>query len=130
MHQQKLLSRILWLAVAGVALRAIVPVGYMPAPLAEGLPFVLCPGSAPYLTPPGSGGHHGGDAGHASADDTGAASPTWESCPFGVFFGQAAPATEQAAPTPAPSDSPTFAEPDAVVRPALARSWRARAPPA
>ena len=131
MHQQKLLSRILWLALAGVALRALVPVGYMPAPLADGLPFVLCPGSAPYLTLPGSGGHHGGDAGHVPAhDDAAAAAPAWESCPFGVFFGQVAPASEYAALTPAPSESPTFAEPDAIVRPALTRSWRARAPPA
>ncbi len=130
MHQQKLLSRILWLAVAGVALRAIVPVGYMPAPLADGLPFVLCPGSAPYLSLPGSG-HHGGDAGHAATgDDTNAVSPAWEFCPFGVFFSQAAPATEHAALAAAPSQSPLFAEPDAIVRPALARSWRARAPPA
>lgn len=128
MHQQKLLSRILWLAVAGVALRAIVPAGYMPAPLSEGLPFVLCPGSAPYLSLPGNK-HHGGDAGHASTGDD-AASPAWEFCPFGVFFSQAAPATEHAALAPPPSQSPLFAEPGAIVRPALARSWRARAPPA
>ncbi len=110
-------------------MRAIVPAGYMPAPIAEGLPFVLCPGGAPHLAL--SGSHHGGDAGHGPAhDDADAASPAWEFCPFGVFFSHAVPAADHAPLSPSPEQSPAFAEPDAILRPALARPWRARAPPA
>lgn len=56
-------------------LRALIPLGYMPAAISDGLPFVLCPDNLPVSFASGfaSGGHDHGD--HESA--------TIDQCDFG-----------------------------------------------
>ena len=50
MREPRRAGRIWWTAAALFALRALVPIGYMPAALSEGGPIVLCHGlSAPTL---------------------------------------------------------------------------------
>lgn len=125
-------NRLLQLALIGLALRAIAPVGYMPASLAEGLPFVLCPGSAGaglLLQTPGVAHHdHGQGVRDGTAEDARPA-VTWKFCAFGVLFAFVGPVAEHVAlPALPAADPPPFA-PDRITASLLARSWSARAPP-
>ena len=47
MNRQAHRCQLLLLLLAPLLLRASIPDGYMPAPLAAGLPFVLCPSGVP-----------------------------------------------------------------------------------
>ena len=113
-----------------MAMRAVVPAGYMPAPLAEGGPFVLCPGGlsgANYFLAPGDGEHAHHGHGQGADGDDGAVG--WEFCPTGFVSGLTALAAE-----------PSFAVPFlrqyipapghvAAAYPAAVRSYHARGPP-
>lgn len=122
-------SPALWLVLAGIALRAVVPAGYMPAPIAEGLPFVLCPGAVPGLASLAGHGPH--DRGHVHGNEEAPPgdSGTWDVCPFGAVFGASILPPELgpliawlAAVSPA-------AAANAFVPSPITRAWRARAPP-
>lgn len=70
---------LVWATFFGLALRSLIPVGYMPSSLETGLPFVLCPsaGAGELLASLGGShnSHHGDvDSEHASA----------EYCPLGM----------------------------------------------
>jgi hypothetical protein len=85
--------------VLGMAVRALTPAGYMPGSLADGTPFVLCPGGTPgarWFLGQGTGhaAHHHGHA--AGGDESSDAS--WEYCPFGAAFAVAVASSEAALP--------------------------------
>ena len=95
-----------WLAWASFALRVLVPVGYMPAAIADGGPFVLCPGGyqaelIDYLgaaAADGAGaGHH---AGHAAQDHGSHAEGS--DCSIGATFAAVGPAATAPLVAPAP----------------------------
>ena len=66
-----------WLLVTALALRALVPAGFMLAPGASGAEFVFCAAGAAH--------HHGGADGHSHSHGAGA-DPT---CPFAQSAGPA-----------------------------------------
>ena len=73
--------RLARLAVLCFAIRAFAPVGYMPGAIADGTPFVLCPGQHPVLTRlisdlSGPGAHH-----HEHSSDA-ASTTAMNMCPF------------------------------------------------
>jgi hypothetical protein len=83
-------SPVLWLALAALSLRALIPDGYMLAPRAElaaGVPVALCPAQNPELAPllqRGHAHHH-----HHPAADGGGAAHGGDSCPFALAAGPA-----------------------------------------
>lgn len=76
-------SVVRWLAISALVLRALIPLGYMPASLASGTPFVLCPGSNTALTrflkhaPSAHEHEHDQAAGSAAVT-------SWEQCSFAL----------------------------------------------
>jgi hypothetical protein len=82
--------------LAGLAFRAITPAGYMPGTLADGTPFVLCPGSTPgaqyFLDRSGDAHQHRHH--HDPADGKPDVDRSWEFCPIGAAFAAIAPAYE------------------------------------
>lgn len=95
----------LWLVLPLLALRAFVPDGYMPAPLAEGV-FVPCPGAGPGSALFADHAAHHGAAGHG--EDVSAFARDF------CFFGAGGAALVSAA-TASPAILPA---PDAPVAPA------------
>ncbi len=84
---------VVWMAYASLVCRLLVPVGYMPAPLSEGGPFVLCHGGyqgelVAYLSSSGHAEH----AGHAEDN---AVHDVWSYCPTGAASGSVALASFQ-----------------------------------
>ena len=135
-------ARIWRIAFALFLLRAVVPVGYMPAPLSEGGPFVLCHGaSAPTLRliEAHAGMHH---AMHDGAKHDGAthADPSgspgdghderWDHCPLGVGGSDLALAP-QGLSLPAPDALIDLARVEPTLAASRARTdlYLARAPP-
>jgi hypothetical protein len=119
-----------WLVFIGLALRAITPAGYMPAPLADGLPFVLCPGGVYGAAHVIASDHEpGGHVHHDSMRGDGGSSGGWESCPFGNAFGAAAPTadTDPVAVFFRPVSLP--AQADSFIATSITHPNRARAPP-
>lgn len=135
-------NRVIRLAVAFFCVRAVVPIGYMPAPLAEGGPFALCPdASAATLAmlepahaiaqpPAGHAGHgdHTDQADH-TGHPAGGHNEGWEHCPLGIGAADAAVGFAFSLLTL----EPAALQMDAVVpaMPALEpiRTFHARAPP-
>jgi hypothetical protein len=88
---------IAWVTYLCFALRIIAPVGYMPAPLSEGAPFVLCHSGyqgdlVRYLASRNS--HHDAASSHLTASEH-AETPrkhdgALEHCPMGAAFGSVA----------------------------------------
>ena len=84
---------ILLLLLATLALRVMIPVGYMPAVIGSGLLFELCPEGMPATVMQALGGHHHH---HEPNSDGDQASFDTEQCPVGhllsssmaVEFGQ------------------------------------------
>lgn len=119
-------ANLICLAFLGLAVRVVMPAGYMPAPLAEGGPFVLCPDgffSSTFTdaTDAAPDDHHG----HAAND----AADIWKFCPFGFVFGSSAPATELAfAVDHLRPALPAFGD-NVSIRSAVVLSYDARAPP-
>ncbi|MDJ0750908.1 MAG: hypothetical protein QNJ11_15585 [Woeseiaceae bacterium] len=74
---------LLFVALAMLGVRALTPLGYMPAPAGSGLLYELCPEGMPaeVLHVLGGGGHHH----HHGDDDAGPA----ESCPIGHMLAPA-----------------------------------------
>lgn len=88
----------MWWTFIGFACRALVPVGYMPAALGEGGPFVLCHGGGAgaflqSLTDHASDGstdhavHMPQHAHHGEPADGSDEFEAWELCPIGVAAG-------------------------------------------
>jgi len=98
-------SVILVAALAMLALRALTPLGYMPASPGSGLVFELCPEGLPAalvqaLADPGHHHHHG--AGDAESPVTSA-----EQCPIGHMLSTSA-AGDGAVAAPVAPDAPEF----------------------
>ena len=114
-------------------MQALVPAGYMPAPIANGLPFVLCTGGfsgASFLVAEGGHTHHADhQQAHEHAGDDGERPLEWEFCPCGAVFGSAALIAEYHPPSPLLHKNPSATEIDGIVRSVATRPWRARAPP-
>lgn len=113
--------------VAGLALRAITPAGYMPASLADGIPFVLChnstPGARVFLElARGEHAHHQGSTPESSTS-------AWDSCPFGVAFSAAAPAYDVVAALAFDATFETAVVTAVIPRSAPSRNFQARGPP-
>lgn len=98
---RKLLKRvpriIAWVTYLCFALRIIAPVGYMPAPLSEGVPFVLCHSGyqrdlVRYLASHNS--HHNFASSHLTSSDhsetPGDHDGALQHCPMGSAFGSVA----------------------------------------
>lgn len=109
-----------------LAVRVIMPAGYMPAAIGEGGPFVLCPGGLTGATAilsslSHAGGHHGdlhGDGLHF-----------WEFCPFDAAFGTAIVDNDIEVVLPAFRQFFASARPQLAPRPAAPHPFHARAPP-
>lgn len=118
------------LILLGLACRALIPVGYMPAPLAAGGPVMLCPGvyATALLNLPGArGAHHH----HHATEDSGEDGHTaWDACAFAAASAAFLPVAEYiAAPLTFEQLTPPAAtEAIAPFLPPL--SYSARAPPA
>jgi hypothetical protein len=145
------INRVVRLAVACLCVRAVVPIGYMPAPLAEDGPFALCPdASAATLAmlepahamaqPPAN---HAGQAGHTA--DAGNADPAdradhtghpagghnegWEHCPLGIGAADAAVGFAFSLTTLEPAALQMYSVVPAMPALEPIRSFQARAPP-
>jgi hypothetical protein len=90
-----------WALLALVSLRAVVPVGYMPAPIGEGGPFALCHelSAATIALLDAHGSMHGAaaviqGAGHGDpiqpVEPTAGHEADWENCPLGIGAADAA----------------------------------------
>jgi hypothetical protein len=133
------------LATALFAFRALIPVGFMPAPFSDGGPVVLCHGGvtgaffrALHEAQASTDAHmHTADHSAATADghrhrdaDPDASHEAWEYCPVGAAFSATAVPQEFALSLLESGHSFEHPEPDAIIRIALFSSYRARAPPA
>ena len=85
--QTRLPSSTVFSLLAVLLLRALIPVGYMPSSLADGLPFVLCPDNLPVAFAAKIGGEHHDHSGHHDAPDSVAA----DECDFDEMLLSAAP---------------------------------------
>ncbi|MGB5489483.1 MAG: hypothetical protein WBM76_01525 [Woeseiaceae bacterium] len=76
-----------WALLAGLALRAVTPLGYMPAAFGSGSLFALCPGQLPpgFVLPGATNDH---EHHHHSTDDTSSSEP--DSCQMGHLLSSAA----------------------------------------
>jgi hypothetical protein len=133
------------LAFVLFACRALIPVGYMPAPFSEGGPVVLCHGGmageffrgfseaqalsnadmhmVDHSTGMSSEHQHTDEHSDASHD-------AWDNCPVGTAFSAAAVPQEFALSLPEFGHDFGQAEPDAIIRIVSPSLYRARAPPA
>lgn len=132
------------LAAVVLACRALIPVGYMPAPLGEGGPVVLCHGGLAgaffrglsQAQSPNVHMHMADDSAGTSSDhghsdlDPDASHEAWEHCPVGAAF-SAAPLPQEFTFSLLDSEHDFGqAEPEAAVRAVFPSVYRARAPPA
>jgi hypothetical protein len=124
-----------WLAlllVAALALRGLIPDGYMPVASAGGMSMELCPGAA--ALPPGLAGHahglpprHAGHTGHGSGDPGAAHHPT---CLFSTGASTAFAAVLAAPALMAPALTGCGDRPCArLFVPAILRAQSSRGPP-
>jgi len=131
---QSMTRIVTWLAWASFALRVLVPIGYMPAAVGDGGPFVLCPGGyqaelLEYLAaaPASQAGVHA-HAAHASADHT--SHHEGSDCSIGATFAAVAPVSAQPFVSPAPAVEPPVSPADLPLAAAPAPRYHTRAPPA
>ena len=133
-------------AFLSFAFRALVPVGFMPAALADGGPFKICHGGVAgalfsALAERTHGAHSGHSAHHhhaqaaagdalGSGDELPAGHAGWEHCPVGAAVAQAAITSAGIHFEPVPHEQ-AFAriEPRALVARVIPSVYRARAPP-
>jgi hypothetical protein len=132
------------LAAVVLVCRALIPGGYMPAPLAEGGPVVLCHSGLAgafvrALSEAQTANAHTHAADHSagtshehqhSEDEPDTSHDAWEHCPVGAAFSAAPLSQEFALSLPEPDHELGQAEPAAVVRTVFSSPYRARAPPA
>jgi hypothetical protein len=122
-----------WLAWASFALRVLVPVGYMPAAIADGGPFVLCPGGyqAELLQYLGSSAAHdhgaAAHAGHASAEHGSHAEGS--DCSIGATFAAVAPTASPPVVAPAPRVTRPVTLIEAAASSVPDQRYHSRAPP-
>lgn len=139
-RRSRVIGRACWLSLALFSLRAIVPLGYMPASLSDGGPFTLCPGTSP-ITPEMPGDHekmHHAVAMdrdgvmHSDAGDHPAAGhdERWERCELGASAADAAMAHVAGLSVPASAHLPGDSVVANLQGPRLVVRYRARAPPA
>jgi hypothetical protein len=130
---------LIWLAYLGLACRVVVPAGYMPAPLADGGPIVLCHGGAAgqVLSRLGelAGNHHSehGDQHRDHHPDTGedgsGVHDAWEICPLGKVLTAAAITAEFTLHTLELSEPAPATEPRNLTAAVTHGAYWARAPP-
>lgn len=116
------------LVLLGLAVRVIMPAGYMPAPIGEGGPFVLCPGGlsgAQYFL--ADDGEHAD--GHEHDPDDARQANAWAFCPLGAVFGSAVLVTDLVAAVPSPLTFVPAADPQSVEISTAIRTTRVRGPP-
>jgi len=149
------MRRILFrLALIGFLCRALVPAGFMPAPLSDGGPIRLCHGgqagaafallenaravesaSSHEQHAPADVGHDAHHASHASGDhdaagkDQRAAHEGWDRCPVGAAFAFAFIAADAPLAEPAQAEPVALDESVTLVVRELAEGYLARAPP-
>lgn len=119
---------LLFLTLAMLAVRALTPLGYMPAPAGSGLLYALCPEGMPaeIMRALSGGGHHHHHGSHHGEDKTGPS----ESCPIGHMLASAM-AVDIDSPAVVPPEADVFVEPSIV--PIVGRAschHRCRSPPA
>jgi len=113
------------LTLVAVICNFVIPIGYMPASLADGGPAQLCPSGWPSGGMPGHGGHHGHDGHneHSSGDEV------WEHCAYGAASSSPALVADHEISIARFSDVPDgYFEPRQIVRRELL-AFRSRAPP-
>lgn len=132
------------LAAFGFVLRALVPVGYMPATLADGGPFILCDWQNATLVATlapesqSAGAHTHNSGAHSPADHAPSGEPTdhdanqhdnWAHCPLGVGVASAPLPVEYAFAFPPPRQA--IEPPCCTSTPStpILERYRARAPP-
>ena len=115
----------LTLLLAAMALRAIIPVGYMPGSLGGELLFEMCPEGMPTAMVQALGGKH-----HHGGGDDEAATPGLEQCPMGHLLTPAAATNSSTTAALEPPHRPVFLEaPRFVVLVAAPTAYFSRAPP-
>ena len=115
---------LLLIALAMLGVRALTPLGYMPASVGSGLLYELCPDGMPAEIAhalSGGGNHH-----HHDDDKAGAS----ESCPIGHMLASEVVAEIDAPIVVAPEPAVFFAPPSAIGGHAVQSHHRCRSPPA
>lgn len=118
----------------GLACRVLIPTGYMPAPLSEGGPIVLCPSGIPAALLGIAGyraseHHNGGSGAGDEHDPNGGEFNAWGSCTFGAAPGVFVPVSEYLLTLSTLGHAPPHGGPESIVLILLAASYQARAPP-
>lgn len=131
---------LIWLTYLGFACRVFIPAGYMPAPLAEGGPIILCHGGLSgkvFATVAEERHGHHSPAQSSAAVDTEDGSPThdngqheaWELCPVGATLKTSALTAEFNIQTLQLSHPAPTSEAFVAISATVARSYWPRAPP-
>jgi hypothetical protein len=143
-RRQRPRARFLRLTLAGFVCRALIPLGFMPASLADGGPVVVCHGGAAgaffeaLAEARHAGGGHVHDAGgadhadhgsHAPDDAAGADHTGWERCPVGAAYAGAPLSHEFSLSLLSLAHVYAQAEPAAAPTVTTVSPYRARAPP-
>jgi hypothetical protein len=119
--------KLIALLFLGLAVRVVMPAGYMPAALGEGGPFVLCPGGltgASFFLAAGSEGEH-----HDHGSDESGEVNAWEFCPFNTVSGSFGPVTDLPAAVSSFDTLAPIAAPELPWRSRFTGALRARGPP-
>jgi hypothetical protein len=125
------------LALGGFLVRALIPIGFMPASMAQGGPIIICHGGLAgtffqQLAEEGHDAHlHGGMADHSAAehDEPSPDHDAWEHCPTGVTASAAALATDFSFSLLALTHAQSSRDPCPGIPAAPVTSYQARAPP-
>jgi len=118
------------LLLAAFACRALVPAGFMPAPLSAGGPIVVCPGGLGGAVLTRLARHASPEhAKHGQHEHPSEGYDAWEFCPQGASFAAAAPAAVVDFEPPVLAQVLEAAEPPAFLPRLIVTRYRARAPP-
>lgn len=110
------------LTLVAVVCNFVIPIGYMPAALADGGPFKICPSGWPAGGMSGHDGHDGHD-GHSSSGEA------WEHCAYGAASSSPALVSDHDISVAHFADVPDgYFEPRQIARRAVL-TFRSRAPP-
>lgn len=131
--QQRVCRIATLLAWTAFACRAVTPLGYMPAAIGDGGPFILCPSGSQaeivqFLDASRGQSHHAGHHHDAAGGDHDQHSDGSE-CPIGASFATAIPATLLDLDTPAPPVTQPASTVDAPAAAIAAPRYHSRAPP-
>jgi hypothetical protein len=123
---------LLGLVYLALACRLVIPAGYMPAPLGQGGPIMLCPGgffgAAPSVRDDLHAGHHGDHHAHGE-EQSGSEHAGWEHCPVGSIFAAAALTSSVDLPVLALRHVLQPLEPARAIASIATQPYQARAPP-